>query len=78
MDLDELLGPMDPATKDDVCIPFLIAPALVNDQPVDVSSAKGTKVFRGATSSLLTMSDGDLANLRIFLAKLNDHSMLFG
>ena len=78
MNPEEPLDSMDLGASDTKCIPFLVALALVDNQPVDVSSTKGTEIFKGATSALSFIFDGDSAHLCIFLAELHDRSMLYG
>jgi hypothetical protein len=47
MNPEEPLDSMDLRANNTKCIPFSVAPALVDDQPVDVSSTKGAEIFKG-------------------------------
>jgi hypothetical protein len=57
---------------------FSRTPALTHDAPIDLSTAEGRAIYKGAIEKLLHPFDGDPAKLRMFLEALRQRSDSYG
>ncbi len=65
-----------PAPPAPPAVVFALAPALVDNNPINYQDPQGIKLFKAAVQELSVTFDGEPKNLRIFLAKVHERAIM--